>query len=270
MSPPQARMIRVFRSFLSCSGWLLASLLAGCASSPASRPDEAAAWRGARQLVLVVTDDWDADHGRLRAYAREGGGWRPVADAVPVTIGRAGAAWGVGLQAPRTDGPVKREGDGRSAAGVFRIGEAFGYAERAPTTLPYRALQVSDYCIDVDGSPLYNRLVDAREVGEQAVAGSTEPMRRDLHADGDQRYKLGFVIEHNPDGRRGAGSCIFAHLWTSPTDTTAGCTAMDEAAMRRLLGWLKPEEHPVFALLPRDAYRHLQRAWALPAQDEAP
>ena len=29
-------------------------------------------------------------------------------------------------------------------------------------------------------------------VGTEAVAGSTEPMRRDLHANGDQRYKLGF------------------------------------------------------------------------------
>ncbi len=265
-------MIHAFRSLLSRSipGLLLAALLAGCAPSTAVRNDEAAAWRDARQLVLVVTDDWDADHGRLRAYERESDAWRPVADAVPVTIGRAGAAWGVGLQAPRTDGPVKREGDGRSAAGVFRIGEAFGYAERSPTALPYRALQVSDYCVDVDGSPLYNRIVDAREVGEQAVAGSTEPMRRDLHAHGDQRYKLGFVIEHNADGKRGAGSCIFAHLWSSPTDTTAGCTAMDEAAMRRLLGWMKPEEHPVFALLPRAAYAQLRDAWHLPAQDVAP
>jgi len=264
-------MIHAFRSLFprSIPGVLLAGLLAGC-STHAIRPQEAAAWRDAHQLVLVVTDDWNADHGRLRAYERVGDDWRPVADAVPVTIGRAGSAWGVGLQAPRTDGPVKREGDGRSAAGVFRIGKAFGYAEQSPTSMSYRALQVSDYCIDVDGSALYNRIVDEREVGAQAVAGSTEPMRRDLHANGDQRYKLGFVIEHNPDGKPGAGSCIFAHLWSSPTDTTAGCTAMDEAAMRRLLGWLKPEEHPVFALLPRDAYVHLRGDWHLPSQDLAP
>lgn len=265
-------MIHAFRSLLprSIAGLWLVGLLSGCALTPSMPTEEASAWRDARQLVLVVTDDWNADHGRLRAYERESDAWRPVADAVPVTIGRTGAAWGVGLQAARTDGPVKREGDGRSAAGVFRIGQAFGYAERSPTSLPYRALQVSDYCIDVDGSPLYNRIVDARDVGEQAVAGSTEPMRRDLHANGDQRYKLGFVIEHNPDGKPGAGSCIFAHLWSSPTDTTAGCTAMDEAAMRRLLGWMKPEERPVFALLPREAYVRLRDAWHLPAQDVAP
>lgn len=243
--------------------------LAGCAASP-ERPADTLAWKDARQLVLVVTDDWNVDHGRMRAYERQGDAWRPVADAVPVTVGRAGAAWGVGLHKPRTDGPIKHEGDGRSAAGVFRIGEAFGYAEHADTSLAYRALTVSDYCVDVDGSPLYNRIVDANQADPKAVAGSTEAMRLDLHAHGDQRYKLGFVIEHNPDGQRGAGSCIFAHLWRSPTDNTAGCTAMDEAAMRRLLGWLKPEEHPIFALLPRAAYLKLQGDWALPTPDLAP
>lgn len=263
-------MIHAFRlsTLRSIVGLALLALV-GCAASPPPRTD-ALAWKDARQLVLVVTDDWNVDHGRMRAYERHGDAWQPVADAVPVTIGRSGAAWGVGLHAPRTDGPVKHEGDGRSAAGVFRIGEAFGYAGHADTALAYRALTVSDYCVDVDGSPLYNRIVDANHEDAKAVAGSTEAMRLDLHAHGDQRYKLGFVIEHNPDGQRGAGSCIFAHLWRSPTDSTAGCTAMDEAAMRQLLGWLKPEEHPVFALLPRQAYTKLQRDWALPAADAAP
>ena len=266
----RGRMIHAYRCFLLRSIVGLALLgLAGCASLP-DRHADAVAWKDARQLVLVVTDDWNADHGRMRAYERHGDAWQAVADAVPVTVGRAGAAWGVGLHAPRTDGPVKREGDGRSAAGVFRIGEAFGYAERADTALSYRALTVSDYCVDVDGSPLYNKIVDAIREDPQAVAGSTEAMRLDLHDHGDQRYKLGFVIEHNPNGQRGAGSCIFAHLLRSPTDNTAGCTAMDEAAMRQLLGWLKPEEHPVFALLPRDAYAKLQRDWALPAPNLAP
>jgi L,D-peptidoglycan transpeptidase YkuD (ErfK/YbiS/YcfS/YnhG family) len=95
-------------------------------------------------------------------------------------------------------------------------------------------------------------------------------MRRDLHLDGDQRYKLGFVIEQNPQGKTGGGSCIFAHLWKSPTDATAGCTAMPESAMRGLLAWLKPEDHPVFVLLPQDAYRRLAATWHLPAPGKQP
>jgi L,D-peptidoglycan transpeptidase YkuD (ErfK/YbiS/YcfS/YnhG family) len=215
-------------------------------------------------MVLVVIPDWNADHGILRAYQRKQGGWQPAFDAQPVTIGRAGAAWGLGLNGPQSQGPQKQEGDGRSAAGVYRIGETFGYAASAATHMPYRALQASDYCMDVSGSPYYNRIVDARQVGEQAVAGSSEPMRRDLHLNGDALYTVGFVIEHNAQGQAGAGSCIFAHVWRSPVDATAGCTAMPEAVMRQLLAWLKPEEQPVFVLLPQNEYARLRATWQLP------
>ncbi|WP_232823442.1 L,D-transpeptidase [Dyella sp. C9] len=240
------------------------------AGANAMAADDDAGWRDARQMVLVVTPDWNANHGVLRTYQRTGSGWQAVDAAQAVTIGESGAAWGLGLNPTQANGPQKHEGDGRSAAGVFRIGEAFGYAGSADTHMPYRALQVSDYCMDVSGSPYYNRIVDTREVGEQAVAGSSEPMRRDLHLNGDRLYTVGFVIEHNAQGVAGAGSCIFAHVWRSPTDATAGCTAMPEAVMRGLLAWLKPEDHPVFVLLPQDAYARLRTRWHLPAGEPTP
>ena len=83
---------------------------------------------GARQLVLVTTADWDANQGVAARYERDtdAAAWRQIA-AFPVSIGRHGSAWGSGLH-PATDvdaGPVKREGDGRSPAGVFALGTAF-------------------------------------------------------------------------------------------------------------------------------------------------
>lgn len=246
------------------------ALLAACQLPQAARPAVGNAWQASRQLVLVTSDNWDAEHGVLRSYERvAGGAWHAVGAPQPVTIGKAGAAWGRGLHPLQTDGPDKREGDNRSPAGVFRIGEAFGYAAHADTALPYRALGASDYCVDVSDSPQYNRIVDADVVGAAAVQGSTEPMRRDLHVDGDQRYRLGFVIEHNPQATPQGGSCIFAHLWKSPTESTTGCTAMPAAAMQNLLAWLRPERQPVFVLLPQAEYRRLYRAWQLPAPDDA-
>lgn len=233
-----------------------AAAQAGAASAP---------WRNARQMIVVTIADWNADHGTLRTFERKGGRWQVVNAGVPVTIGKAGAAWGTGLQPQQAGGPLKREGDNRSPAGVFRIGTAFGYAPHAATVLPYRALSASDWCVDVSGAAQYNRIVDANVVGAAAVKGSTEPMRRDLHADGDQRYRLGFVIEHNVDAVAEGGSCIFAHLWASPTTPTTGCTAMAPAAMESLLAWLRPRAQPVFVLLPRDEYRRLQDVWQLPA-----
>ena len=252
---------------LLVSTGLIAGLLfaTGCAHHPDKDATPAAAWSHSRQLVLVSVRDWNTDHGTLRRFERNATGWDPVGDARPVVIGRSGAAWGAGLHPSPRQGPVKREGDGRAPAGVFRIGRAFGYAGQAATALPYDAMHASHYCIDVNESPLYNRIVDMRVVGAQAAAGSTEPMRRDIHAEGDQRYRLGFVIEHNTDAVPAAGSCIFAHLWKSPTDATAGCTAMDETTMSDLLAWLRPERDPLFVLMPAPEYARVQANWQLPA-----
>jgi L,D-peptidoglycan transpeptidase YkuD (ErfK/YbiS/YcfS/YnhG family) len=239
--------------------------LAGAAHAAAATTP----WHDARQMVLVTTADWNADHGTLRTFVRDGEGWREVRAATPVTIGKNGAGWGLGMNAPQNDagGPVKREGDNRSPAGVFRIGDTFGYAASVDTAMPYLALNATEYCVDVSGAAHYNRIVDAKVVGADAVKGSTEPMRRDLHANGDQRYRMGFVIEQNPQAKPQAGSCIFAHLWKSPTDATAGCTAMTPAVMQSLLAWLKPQDHPVFVLLPQAQYKRLRVDWKLPRVD---
>ncbi len=251
------------RDWKPFAGLLCALLLAGCASDIAKRGD-ATPLAGAGQLVLVTTPGWDAPRGVLRTFERDGPGWKEVGAARDVTIGRAGAGWGRGLHPAPSDGPVKREGDGRAPAGVFAIGDAFGYPASVPTGLRYAPMGASHWCVDVPGSPLYNRIVDAETVGAAAITGSTEPMRRDLHVNGDQRYRLGFVVEHNADGRDLAGSCIFAHVWKSPQDATAGCTAMSDADMQALLGWLDRRRTPRFVLLPQAEFERLRAAWQLP------
>lgn len=251
--------------------WVVAMLLGACASARTHADERAAEARvpgpipaASQQLVVVTTPGWDATSGTLRRYERGADrSWRAVDGAVPVTVGRKGSAWGLGLHPPQS-GPQKREGDGRAPAGVFRIGTAFGYAERTSTKLAYAAMDADDWCIDVPASPRYNRLVDAREVGAAAVAGSTEPMRRDLHLGGDRRYAVGFVIEHNADAVRDAGSCIFAHIWKAPGAPTAGCTATDEASMRALLAWLDRAKSPIFVLVPGAEHSRLRDPWRLP------
>ncbi len=220
-------------------------------------------WSDARQLVLVTTSSWDANQGQLRTFSMTDRGWQLAAPAVQISIGREGAAWGIGLH-PEQRGPQKEEGDGRSPAGVFRIGDAFGYAPSARTRLRYDAMTESDYCIDVASSPLYNRIVDAKVVGKHAIEGSTEPMRRDIHVAGDHRYQLGFIVEHNGRHEAGKGSCIFAHIWKAPGVPTEGCTAMTEERMRELLAWLDRTHKPIFVLLPEQEYERVRSDWELP------
>ena len=261
--PPSARRSRT----RGLGPITLAILVCIFASTPARTSEVAAAkqlpWANARQLMLVVAPDWNSSRAIMQTFERTDQGWRATSAGTPVVIGKSGSAWGVGLH-PAQPGPQKHEGDGRSPAGVFALGTAFGYASSMQMQWPYAAMSVDDYCVDVASSPLYDRIVDAAKVGAAAVAGSTEPMRRDLHEHGDQAYKLGLVIEHNPRHIRGAGSCIFAHLWHSPDTGTAGCTAMAEPVLQAVLDWLRTEDNPVFVLLPREQYARLKSAWDLP------
>lgn len=234
-----------------------------CARADAKKPVIPA---DTTQLLLVTTADWQAPDGNLQAFERVDGGWRAVRPAFAVGIGTHGSAWGLGLHLPQ-DGPQKREGDGKAPAGVFELGSAFGYAPANATALGYQPMTESDWCVDVNESPLYNRIVSTSEVGEAAVIGSSEPMRRDLHRDGDRVYAKGFVIAHNPNNISAAGSCIFAHLWRAPGTPTAGCTAMPEAEMDALLAWLDRSRRPILVLLPESEYRRLQADWQLPERN---
>lgn len=227
-------------------------------------PVFAAALEGSTQLVVVTTEGWEATQGKLQAFERTAKGWQPQGAAFDVAVGRSGSAWGEGLHPAQSGTQRKQEGDGRSPAGIFAIGPAFGYARGVTSGLPYQPMRDTSYCMDVPDSPYYNRIVDAEVVGAEAVEGSTEPMRLDLHNKGDVRYREGFVIEHNSSRTPGRGSCIFAHLWRTPGEATAGCTAMEPRHMKALLAWLKPDTRAAFILLPKTEYDNLQVPWQLP------
>ena len=221
-----------------------------------------------RQLVLVLVADWPATTGRLMRFSRDAAGrWREVGTMMDVVVGRGGSGWGLGRHRPEPAGPQKREGDGRSPAGVFTVGPAFGSGPRLETGLEYLPLDRGHWCIDVPDSPHYNRIVHVDQVTEAAVAGSSEPMRRDIHLSDDQ-YRLGFVIGHNPAAEPARGSCIFAHPWTDAATPTAGCVGMAEDSLRELLAWLDEAAAPRLVLLPAAEHQRLREPWGLPAWPE--
>jgi L,D-peptidoglycan transpeptidase YkuD (ErfK/YbiS/YcfS/YnhG family) len=219
--------------------------------------------RAEQRLVIVVTDGWSATRGELRRFTRAdaGGAWQPAGDPVPVVVGRTGLAWGRGLR-PRPagdEGPDKREGDGRAPAGRFALGDVTGYDPAAPagTTLPYRQADAALRCVDDPAAPAaYNRLVEAPAAGPAPWA-SAERMRRD-----DELYRLTVFVRHNDEHAPGAGSCVFLHVWRSPTSPTVGCTAMTLPALRALVAWIDARTELV--QLPRPVYLRLVRAWDLP------
>ncbi len=242
---------------------VLMTLLAACAKTP--KTDLPLLQRiETKQIVVVISDNWDATTATLQKFDWKEGQWKAVDAAIPVNIGRTGLAWGLGLHSPQ-NGYYKQEGDGRATAGVFDLTQTFGYLDQLNTTMPYSAMSASNYCIDVNGSSLYNQIVDENVVGKKAVEDSTEPMRRDIHNDNQNIYKKGIIVDHNMANISGQGSCIFLHIWFGPGVATAGCTAMAEPNMDRLLAWLDPRKHPRYVALPREEYLAKQQTWGLPA-----
>lgn len=220
------------------------------------------------QILVVTTQDWNAVDGTMQRYERNASQkeWKAVGSPVAVVAGRSGLAWGLGLNlgdeavARHSDDPVKKEGDGRSPAGVFALGTAFGYAAQplAGWKMPYLALTPSVECVDDPASKFYNRVVDRGSVAPDW--NSSEHMR-----DAGEYYRWGLVIEHNGDpAKPGGGSCIFMHVWDGSGRGTSGCTAMDQRELEAVLAWLDPAKHPLLVELPAAEYEALREKWQLP------
>ena len=219
---------------------------------------------GSQQLLLAITNDWEASEGSLYRYVKdEGKLWHLVGQSIPIVVGSRGLGWGRGLHgALLGEGPVKEEGDGRSPAGAFHIRQAFGHAlpsEAFNVKLPYRRLTESLVCIDDASSISYNQIIEPTEQSEQDWIDTGVMMR---HYD---LYQWGLVVEHNAHPPiPGSGSCIFLHAWRGPSKATSGCTAMALRDMEDIVKWLEPEAHPLFIQLPLQWYRRLQEKWQLP------
>jgi L,D-peptidoglycan transpeptidase YkuD (ErfK/YbiS/YcfS/YnhG family) len=259
---------------------LLVTLLAGCqaAKSPSldraagiaaqARPTAAPAatspLAGANQLVLVVAKDWNANQAVLRRFERSSAGtWRPLGEAVAVTLGRNGLAWGLGLHGGALGpGPVKVEGDGRSPAGVFTFSTAFAYEPKElwkPTKMPMHQVTDRTVCVETIASQSYNRILDEDDTTPRDWVGPDRMLRP------DGLYRYGLFVDHNaPDTKPGAGSCIFLHIWRRPGAPTAGCTAMNPTAVQVILTWMDSARKPILVQLPQAELDRLAPVWGAP------
>lgn len=227
------------------------------------------------QLLLCLSDDWASTSGWLYRFSRPAAGeaWQAVGMPCPVQLGRGGMGWGIGLHTAFASpalaaGPQKVEGDSRTPAGVFRIGEVFGVAPVetacAVTRLPYRQATPTLHYVDDPASRHYNQPVDSATLHTIPDWHTAEALLRE-----DSRYDWVIVIGHNPatashPAQAGGGSCIFFHLWQDAQTPTAGCSALCRQDMEQLLGWLDPALNPCVVQLPQIMYNDLQAGWQLP------
>lgn len=209
------------------------------------------------QLVVVKSDHWESKSGVLSAYELRREKWEKVIGPFPVQLGRAGMAWGPGLHDPALNSqPLKQEGDGKTPSGIFRLTGLYGYGE-LQARMPYLQVDTNTFCVDDPKSAYYNQIVRGEEV--QKDWNSAETMRMESNA-----YKYGIVVGYNTERpKAGAGSCIFMHLG-EPGGTTAGCTAMAEADILKLINWLDKDKHPLVLQAPEEFYTVLAKRYKLP------
>lgn len=214
------------------------------------------------QIVLVLVDSMDATCGTLYAFERgtADSDWL-LHGQNPVVLGKNGLGWGRGLHLSSSvpNFPIKKEGDGRSPAGMFRLSSVFGYRSESRVCglkMPYVHLSERVECIDDETSKHYNRIVSRDEIRESDIDWqSSEHM-----STAGKSYEWGVVVDHNcTPVENGAGSCIFLHNWSEdiPPQRTEGCTAMDPEKMRALAGWLDQSKYPVLVQLTIQSYRQL-------------
>lgn len=181
---------------------------------------------GVEQALIVHQDSTDIYKATLTVWEKNDGTWQPVFDSMPAVIGRNGLA-------PLNE---KKEGDGRTPSGIYKLGTAFGYGKRIDTKLFYRQVSEDDHWVDDPESPQYNQWVTGNP-----RAKSFENLKRN-----DDLYKYAVVIEYNISPiKPGEGSAIFLHVWRASDKPTAGCVAVDEANIKRLLSWLDQSKKPV-------------------------
>lgn len=156
--------------------------------------------------------------------------WKMVLGPWPAVIGKNGMALP----------GQKKEGDGKSPAGLFPISLAFGEQNQAATGLPYRMTTEQDIWVDDPLSPLYNQWSQL-----PTSARSFEKMKRK-----DPLYRLGLVVDYNKEPTvAGAGSAIFIHIWRNESKGTAGCAALADENLRTLLQALQQNKRPAALFL---------------------
>lgn len=239
---------------------LLLSLL-GVASLCAQVP------RNCTQAVVGVASGWNSSHVTLRVYEKDGGAWRQIGPAWKGRLGKNGLAWGQGIHPQVRDKHlVKKEGDKRAPAGIFKIGGAYGYAaaiQKHPA-LTYRKVTSRDLWVENRGSPHYNRHLVLKH--EPSAPWEKKAQMKQ----GDYAHALKLYIAHNDamlGGKPvpGLGSAIFFHIWRGGgSKPTAGCTTMDKGKLSQLIARIDPRRHPVYILLPQADYAARRSSWNLP------
>jgi L,D-peptidoglycan transpeptidase YkuD (ErfK/YbiS/YcfS/YnhG family) len=207
---------------------LLAALTAAC---PANFANDLRPQPSGSQLVTVQAASPRTTYASLRIWRRSGNCWVAAGGPYPARVGRSG------LSANR------REGDGTTPAGTFRIhATMYGNEANPGVRFRYRRVRCGDWWDEDPSSPTYNSFQTVGCGRRPPFGVNSEGMWQNRRA-----YPFLAVVEFNMRPVvPGRGSGIFLHAATGRA--TNGCVSLDRGDLLRVLRWLRPNAAPHIAI----------------------
>jgi L,D-peptidoglycan transpeptidase YkuD (ErfK/YbiS/YcfS/YnhG family) len=207
---------------------LTTAVAAACPQNLAGQLDAPAT---AKQLITVEAKVARTTHATLRTWRRAGGCWVAVAGPYPARLGKNGLS------------SDRREGDGTTPAGLFRIGRTmYGNEPNPGVRFRYRRLRCGDWWDEDPSSPTYNTFQHVPCGQKPPFGGASEGMWEQ-----PRPYPFLAVIEFNTRPVvPGRGSGMFLHAQTG--GPTIGCVSLRKDELRTVLRWLRPDAAPVIVI----------------------
>lgn len=185
----------------------------------------------ARQLLTVEAKVARTTYAELRTWQKRGACWVAAAGPYTARLGRNGLS------------SNRREGDGTTPTGTYRIGRTmYGNEPNPGVRFAYRQLRCGDWWNEDPRSPTYNSF-------QHVPCGTTPPFggRSEGMWQQPRPYPYLAVIEYNMRPViPGKGSGIFLHAQTG--GPTIGCISLRKQELRSVLRWLRPGDAPVIAI----------------------
>ena len=199
----------------------LTAVAVAVASAPTGHADTpwfASQVGNATQVLSVVGTG--GSNAKMDVWQRAATGWQPVGSGIPTFIGSAGMA------------PKARDAVPATPMGVYSLDFAFGTEPNPGGGLKYYQT-TPDYWWSADG-PTYNTMQVCKQAAcpfDTSPASGTENLYIPA-------YAHAIVMGVNKERVPGNGGAFFVH--TTNGAPTAGCVALDDATLVKIIRWLQP------------------------------
>lgn len=205
---------------LSSVGLALMATALAPAANAAETPWFVNSVGNATQVISVV--GVGPSTAKIDVWERTAAGWNPIGVGIPAHIGANGMA------------PETHDGEMKTPMGVFTLDFAFGTEANPGGGLPY--VQVGpDHWWDGDmKSPTYNTMQVCKKAQcpfDTNLSSGTENLQI-------PQYAHAVVMGVNKARVPGNGGAFFLH--TTDGGSTAGCVAIDDATLVKIMQWLRP------------------------------